>query len=164
MRWLRWFGVNYALLLGLLIAGLGVLGFAGVIGWGDSESRGEAYVVAGLFAPFTGVLYLAGVALLCPRVSRPRVAALALTPLFWAAVPIFAIGVAAPGITALWVVYLSYGALVRLPPSRRTEPAARAHPPTPPPVGGTTPSPEAAPRPWDRPPPAGNTRPMNRRP
>ena len=56
-------------------------------------------------------------------VTRPRVWAFLLTPVFWGAVPIFALGVATPAISATWVALLFYAhRLVLPPPRRRSEP------------------------------------------
>lgn len=115
MAWVRWGAVNLGILLALLLAGSLLLVPAGLIGWGEGEELYGPYVLLGIYLPFSGLLYLGALALVAPRVRRPRVWAVGLTPLFWAFVPIFALGVANPGVAALWVVILTFGALARLP-------------------------------------------------
>jgi len=122
MTWVRWGAVNYAMLLGLLVAGPVLLIPAALVGWDLGEPPSElmgSYVLGGLLFPFTGMLYLAVLALVTRRSRRPRLWAVLLTPLFWAAVPILALGVVVPGIAALWVVIVVFGFILRLPPARR---------------------------------------------
>lgn len=118
MAWVRWGAVNVGILLALLVAGSLLLVPAGLIGWAEGEDLYGPYVLLGIYLPFSAVLYLAALALVTPRVRRPRAWAVGLTPLFWAFVPIFAIAVNVPGIAALWIVVLVFAALVRLPATR----------------------------------------------
>jgi hypothetical protein len=116
MAWVRWGAVNYAILLALLVAGAILLVPAGLAGWGTDDERIGSYVLPAISFPFTGLAYLAALAVAARRSRRPRWWAIGLTPVFWAAVPIFALGVAAAGIAALWLVLLTFGAIVKLPP------------------------------------------------
>ncbi len=116
MAWLRWGALNLGLLGIVMVGGLLLLVPAAIVGWGTTESRQDAYLYLWIYLPFTGVAYLVLLALVGRRARRPRIWALVLTPVFWGFVPIFAIGVAVPGIAATWVAYLTYGAVVRLPP------------------------------------------------
>ena len=122
MAWLRWGAVNVGILLALLLGGSLLLVPAGLVGWADGEELYGPYVLLGIYLPFSAVLYLLALLLVAPRVRRQRLWALLLTPLFWAFVPVLAIAVNVPGIAALWVVILLFGALVRLP-------ATGLHPP-----------------------------------
>ena len=115
MGWLRWGARNVGILLALLVAGSALLGLAAAVGWGTDDERVGPYVLLGIYAPFASVLYLAVLAWVATRVARPRAWAVGLTPRFWVFVPIFAIGVNNPGIAALWLVFLTFGAVVRLP-------------------------------------------------
>lgn len=119
MTWLRWGALNLGLLAVVMVGGLLLLVPAALVGWGDAESRQYAYLFLWLYLPFTGVVYLTALALVGRRARRPRLWAVALTPLLWCVVPIFATGVNVPAIAATWVAYLTYAAVVRLPPRRR---------------------------------------------
>lgn len=123
MTWLRWGALNLGRLALVMAAGLLLLVPAALVGWGDVETRQYLYLFLWIYLPFTGVAYLVVLALVGRRARRPRIWALALTPIFWAFVPIFALGVVAPGITATWIAYLVYGGVVRLPP-RAARPGA----------------------------------------
>jgi len=116
MTWLRWGALNLGRLALVMAGGLLLLVPAALVGWGTADTREYTYLFLWLYLPFTGTAYLVLLALVGRRARRPRLWALALTPLFWGFVPIFAIGVAAPGIAATWVAYLVYGAVVELPP------------------------------------------------
>lgn len=116
MTWLRWGALNLGLLGLVMVGGLLLLVPAALVGWGTADSREHTYLFLWIYLPFTGAAYLALLALVGRRARRPRLWAFALTPVFWGFVPIFAIGVVAPGIAATWVAYLVYGAVVRLPP------------------------------------------------
>jgi len=116
MTWLRWGALNLGRLALVMAGGLMLLVPAALVGWGDAESRHYLYLFLWIYLPFTGAAYLVLLALAGRSARRPRVWALALTPVLWAFVPIFALGVAVPGIAATWVAYLIYGAVVRLPP------------------------------------------------
>jgi len=110
--------VNLGLLALVMVAGLLLLVPAALAGWGDADSREYTYLLLWLYLPLTGPAYLLVLALVAPRVRRPRLWALGLTPLLWAVVPVLALGVSAPGIAATWAAYLAYGTFVRLPPDR----------------------------------------------
>lgn len=116
MTWVRWGGLNLGLLFVVMVGGLVLLVPAALAGWGDAGSREYTYLSLLLYLPFSGIVYLAALALVARRARRPRLWAVALTPLLWCVLPVFAIGVNAPGIAATWVAYIVYGAVVRLPP------------------------------------------------
>lgn len=116
MRWLRWGALNLGILILVMVGGLALLRAAALVGWGSPDTREYTYLFLWLYLPFTGPAYLVLLAVVGRRVRRPRIWALALTPIFWGFVPIFAIGFVAPGITATWIAYLTYGAVVQLPP------------------------------------------------
>lgn len=122
MTWLRWGAGNLGRLAIVMAGGLLLLIPAALVGWGDADLREYTYLFLWIYLPFTGPTYLVLLALLGRRARRPRVWAVALTPVFWGFVPIFAIGVVAPGIAATWVAYLVYAAVVELPP-RAARPA-----------------------------------------
>ena len=122
MSWLRWGALNLAILGAVMVGCLLLLVPAALVGWGSPDSREYTYLFLWIYLPFTGPAYLVLLALLGRRSLRPRVWAIALTPVFWIVLPFFAIGVNVPGIAATWVAYLVYGALVRLP--SRSRPAA----------------------------------------
>ncbi len=125
MTWLRWGALNLGLLGLVMAGGLLLLIPAALVGWGTPDTRQYTYLFLWIYLPFTGPTYLVLLALVGSRARRPRIWALALTPVFWGFVPIFAIGVTAPGIAATWAAYLAYGAVVRLPPCAAI-PAPRA--------------------------------------
>jgi len=114
--WLRWAAINLAILAGVMVAGLVLLVPAALAGWGDADSRHITYLYLWVLLPLTAPLYLLALALIAPRVANPRVWAVALTVLLWAAFPVAAGGLEAPAIVATWIAYLTFGALVRLPP------------------------------------------------
>ena len=116
MAWVRWGAVNVGLLLVLLLCGSLLLVPAGLVGWAEGEDLYGPYVLLGIYLPFSAVLYLLLLALVAPRVRRPRIWAVALTPLLWVFVPVFAIAVNVPGIAVLWLVVLAFAMLLRLPP------------------------------------------------
>ena len=116
MSWLRWGARNLGILILVMVGGLALLIPAALVGWGTPDSREHTYLFPWLYLPFTGPAYLVLLAIVGPRVRRRRIWALALTPIFWGFVPILALGVAAPGIAAAWIAYLTYGVVVRLPP------------------------------------------------
>jgi len=116
MRWVRWGAVNYAILLGLLLAGAVLLIPAALVGWGERDELAGSYFLPAIYFPFTGLAYLVFLGLIASGSPRPRMWAVLLLPLFWAAVPVFALLVVVPGVVALWVVIAVYAAIVRLPP------------------------------------------------
>lgn len=116
MTWLGWGARNLGILILVMVGGLALLIPAALVGWGTPDTREYTYLFLWLYLPFTGPAYLVLLAIVGPRVRRPRIWALALTPIFWSFVPIFALGLAAPGIAGTWIAYLTYGAVVRLPP------------------------------------------------
>lgn len=118
MIWLRWGAFNLGRLALVMAAGLLLLVPATLVGWGDAGERSLPLPISLDLPPFTGVAYLVVLALVARRTGRPRIWALALTPVFWAFVPIFALGVVAPAIVATWIAYLGYAAVVELPPRR----------------------------------------------
>ena len=125
MTWVRWGELNLGLLGLVMAGGLLLLIPAALVGWGTPDTRHYTYLFLWIYLPFTGATYLVLLALVGRRARRPRIWALALTPVLWGFVPIFAIGVTVPGIAATWAAYLVYGAVVRLPP-RAAMPAPRA--------------------------------------
>lgn len=128
MSWLRWGALNLRLLFVIMIGGLALLIPAALVGWGETDSRAHTYLFLWLYLPFSGAVYLTALALVGRRARRPRVWAFALTPLLWCVLPVFAIGINAPGIAATWVAYLTYGALVHLPPRAPTTHEASSGP------------------------------------
>ena len=114
--WLWWAAVNLLILGGAVVGGLLLLIPAAVVGWGDGETRHVAYILMAIYVPFTGPLYLCVLAFIAPRVRRPRLWAVVLTLLMWTPVPILAAAVWVPGILAIWIAYLAFGLMVRLPP------------------------------------------------
>lgn len=114
--WLWWAAVNLLILGGAMVGGALLLVPAAVAGWGDADARHITYILMAIYVPFTGPVYLCALAFVAPRVKRPRLWAVALTLLMWVPVPILAAAVWIPGILAIWIAYLTFGLMVRLPP------------------------------------------------
>lgn len=114
--WLRWYGASLLLLAQALAGGLVLLLIPIQLGV-DGENAG-LYVFLSLYLPFSGTAYLALLAVFARGLPGGRVWAFVLVPLFWGFVPIFAIGVLAPGISAIWVALLTFAFLVEVPARR----------------------------------------------
>lgn len=129
--WVGWIARSLGLLIALMIvAGVVVLVPAELAGWTvpEPDRIGDAYLVTFVALPLSWPLYMAALALVARRVRRPRRWAIALSPLLgaWFALLLFFV-VDQPGFYAAWLLWLSYGALVPLPPTtqRRHAPAGR---------------------------------------
>jgi len=80
MSWLRWGALNLAILGAVMIGCLLLLVRAAFVGWGSPDSREYTYLFLCIYLPFTGPAYLVLLALFGWRSPRPRVWAVALTP------------------------------------------------------------------------------------
>ena len=108
------------LLVALMIAaGVVVLVPATLVGWSvpEPDRIGDAYLLTFVALPLSWPLYMTALAFATRRVRRPRRWAIALSPLLgaWFALLLFFIA-DQPGFYAAWLLWLSYGALVPLPP------------------------------------------------
>jgi hypothetical protein len=115
----RWIGRSLGLLVALAIAAaVVVLVPAKLIGWSSGDDPlGSTYGYTLIALPLSWPLYMTVLTLVAPRVRRPRRWAIALSPLlglWFAVLSIFAVGF--PDFYAAWLLWLSYGALVPLPP------------------------------------------------
>lgn len=108
------------LLVGLMLAvAVVVLLPAKLAGWSAPEPDriGDSYLYSLTALPLSWPLYTAALVVLVRRVRRPRRWAIALSPLLGAWYAFLLIFVAdQPGFYAAWLLWLSYGALVPLPP------------------------------------------------
>jgi hypothetical protein len=119
--WVRWIGRSLVLLVALMIvAGVAVLVPAELAGWTVSgpDRIGDAYLLTFVALPLSWPLYMAALAFATRRVRRPRRWAIALSPLLggWFALLLFFI-LDEPSFYAAWLLWLSYGVLVPLPPT-----------------------------------------------
>lgn len=113
---LAWGAINLAILAAVMVAGLLLLVPAALVGWGDADQRHITYLYLWIYLPITGPLYLVVLWLVARRVRHPRRWAIGLTPLLFGVFPLAVFGIGIPGVAATWVAYLTYGAVVRLPP------------------------------------------------
>ena len=123
--WASWIARSLALLVVLMIAAaVVVLVPAKLAGWGapPPDHSGDAYLLSLVVLPLTWPLYLVVLALVARRARRPRRWAIALSPLLgaWFAILLVFI-VDQPSFWAAWLLWLSYGALVPLPPAKRAD-------------------------------------------
>lgn len=128
--WLRWIGRCLGLLVGLVIgAAVVVLLPARLAGWGvpGPDRIGDAYLYSLIALPLSWPSYMAALAVVARRVRRPRRWAIALSPLLGAWFALLLIFAAdTPDFYAAWLLWLSYGALVPLPPAPGDRAAAQA--------------------------------------
>lgn len=122
-RWLRWYGTALMVLTACLLGGLTLLLAVKSVGLdpnepGDDGAYTTGFLYLNLFLPFTSTVYLALLALLGRWGRRPRVWAFVLLPIFWGFVPIFAVFVWFPPVTAMWLSLLAFANFVELPPYR----------------------------------------------
>ncbi len=105
----------------MIAAGVVVLLPAKLTGWTASgaDPVGSAYLYSFTALPLSWPLYMAALAIVARRVRRPRRWAIGLSPLLgaWFALLLFFV-VDLPDFYAAWLLWLSYGALVPLPPGR----------------------------------------------
>lgn len=118
---LRWIGRSFVLLLAVVAGAAAVVLIpADLAGWSvpAPDRIGDAYLYALFVLPFSWPLYLAVLAVVARRVRRPRRWAIALAPpllgLWMVFLLIFIVD--QPSFLAAWLLWLSYGALVPLPP------------------------------------------------
>lgn len=106
----------------MVAAGVLVLLPVRLAGWTQSggEAIGTGYLFSFTALPISWPLYMAALALVARRARRPRRWAIALSPLLggWFALLIF-FAIDRPDFYAAWLLWLSYGALVALPPGAR---------------------------------------------
>jgi hypothetical protein len=109
------------LLLALMVAvAIVVLLPADLAGWTvpEPDRAGDGYLYALTALPLSWPIYLAALAIVARRVRRPRLWAIALSPLLGAwFVFLLLFIVDQPSFLAAWLLWLSYGALVPLPPA-----------------------------------------------
>lgn len=119
---LQWIGRCLVLLVGLIIGvAVVVLLPAKLVGWSvpEPDRIGDAYLYSLTALPLSWPLYMTALAAIARRVRRPRRWAIALSPLLGAWFAFLLIFVAdTPDFYAAWLLWLSYGALVPLPPDR----------------------------------------------
>lgn len=132
--WLRWAARGLGLLV-MLVAAAGVIVImpARLAGWTESggEAIGTGYLYSLVALPISWPLYMTVLALVARRARHPRRWAIALSPLLgaWFALLIFVV-IDLPDFYAAWLLWLSYGALVPLPPEATRRAGAGAGAPS----------------------------------